>query len=537
MIQDIFLPERIGSYYIFRQRLLGLDITKTHVHGTLVIASGSNVTISKQESASLSGDASHDEKVIAALPTILEKVGKVDHIVTAMPSSLVVFKELRLPFTTRDKIAMVIRFEVEPLLPFPPHEAVIDFIITKINTEDKSSQILVAAAQKKHVAEQLSLLEQAGCAPEKITVDMFALYGLYSEIPTYQNLNGLVVLIDLNVHTTSIVTVHEKQIRIIRTLPYGLSSVAKDAGTSADLKPQQVMDHLLRFGSKQGGSDGNEAIQKSLSTFFNKIQFALSSTVNQLQNGAIEKILLCGPGAEIKNIANFAQEHLGSPCELFDYAKLTENKKYRIAANVNLSQPVLLSTAIAIPTPAEEGFNLRTGDFALPRQTLLIKQLVTACVLTLILFGTMITHNIIQTRRLRSEIAASSMEAEGELKERFKDIPEDEDELDEVLSTAKNELTKEEKTWRTFSSETRASFLEYLLELSTRINKEELGFIPEELTIVDSVPREIILKAKVRDYPELTKLEQVLKESKLFTYVESPSEPKFTMKIIAKQST
>ncbi len=533
MIQDVFLPEKVRSYYIFRQRLLGIDITKTHIHGTLVIASGSNVTISKQESASLNGDASHEEKVLAALPIILEKIGKADHIITAMPSSLVVFKELRLPFTTRDKIAMIIRFEVAPLLPFPPHEAVIDFIITKVNNEDKSSQVLVAAAQKKHVAEQISLLEQAGCSSQKITVDMFALYGLYSEIPSYQSLNGLVALIDLNVHTTSIVTVLEKQIRIIRTLPYGLASVAKDSG---DLKPQQVMDHLLRFGSEQGASDGNGTIQKSLFAFFDKIKFALSSTVTQLQDNAIEKIVLCGPGAEIKNIANFAQKHLESPCELFDYAKITENKKYRIAPNVTLSQPVLLSAAIAMPTPAEEGFNLRTEDFAPIGQTLLIKQLVTACVLTIILFSTMITHNIIQTSRLRSEITASSIEAVDELKKRFKDIPEDDDVLDDVLKAAESELTKEEKTWRPFSSDSRASFLEYLLELSTRINKEELGFIPHKLTIVDSMPREIILEAEVRDYPALTKLEHVLKESKLFAYVESPNEPKFTMKILPKQS-
>lgn len=536
MIQDVFLPERISSYYIFKQRYLGIDITKTHIHATLAVANGTHVTIAKQESVSLSGDASHDEKVIAILPEILRKIGKVDHVVTAMPSSLVVFKELRLPFATRDKIAMVIRFEVEPLLPFPPHEAVIDFIITKVNEEDKSAQVLVAAAQKKHVAEQLSLFEQAGCAPEKITVDMFALYGLYSEIPTYKDLNGLVALIDLNLHTTSIVTILEKQIRIIRTLPYGLSTVAKDAGSSADLKPQQVMDHLLRFGSEQGTGSGNEAIQKSLTAFFGKLQFALSSTVNQLKIDAVEKVILCGPGAEIKNIADFAKEQFGTPCDLFDYGKITDNPKYKIASGVSLSQPTVLSTAIAIPTPAEEGFNLRTGEFAPSQQILFLKQLVSMVVLIVMLFGILIAHTIIQTRRLANENEASSMEAVEALRERFKDIDEDEDDLSEVISTAKAELSKEEAMWRTFSSEARVSFLELLLELSTRINKQELGFRPKELTIIDSTPREITLKAEVKDYPELKKLEHVLNESKLFTYVESPSKTEFSMKIIAKQS-
>ncbi len=538
MIQDIFLPEKIGSYYIFRQRILGIDITKTHIHASLIVAKGSTITVSKQISASLNGEQqNHNERIIATLPSVCKQIGKFDQICTALPSSLIVFKELRLPFTTRDKISMVIHFEVAPLLPFSPHEAEIDFIITSVNKEEKNAQILVAAAQKKHIAEHISLFEQAGYKPKKITVDMFALYGLYNQIPTYKSLSGSVALIDLNMQTTSIVTILDTQLRIIRTLPYGLATVAKDAGSSADLKPQQVMDHLLRFGLEQGKSESsNQAIQNSLTAFFNKMQFALTSTFNQLQSTSIEKILLCGPGAEIKDIASFAQKQFGASCELFDIQKLTENKQYRIAPQVTLAQPVILSVAIALPTPAVEGFNLLKGEFAASGQTLLLKQLITAGVLVLILFGTIIAQTIIQSRSLRSEITASEQEAVEALKDRFPELPEDEDELDDVITSAKSELEKEEVVWRAFSSQHRASFLEYLLELTSRINKQDLGFIPEQISIVDGIQGEITLKAQVKDHPALIRLEQALRESKLFSYVEGQSDTSFTMKIIASRN-
>lgn len=535
MIQDVFLPEKIGNYFLFTQRIVGIDITKTHIHASLIVAKGSQISIAKFISESLNGEQqTQEERVIAMLPKVLETIGSKHQIHTALPSSVVVFKELRLPFMTHDKIEMVINFEVEPLLPFPAKDAIIDFIITSTNKEEKTAQVLVAAVQKRHLAEHLSLFEQAGCNPKVVTVDMFALYGMYSQIPPYQLLNGSVVLLDMNMHTTSMIIVHQNQLRIIRTLPYGIASVAKNAGSSADLKPQQIMDHLLRFGSEQGSNkDMNGAIKNSLEEFFNKVQFAVSSTMNQLQSSKPEKIILCGPGAEIKNISSFAQEHLSSPCEIFDIQKITENKQYTIAKGVTLTQPALLSIAYALPVPILENFNLRIGEFAPSQERLFLKQFITAAVLILCLFGILITHTFMQTRTLRSEITASQEEAVEALKERFPAIPEEDDELDEVVKAASSELEQEEVVWRAFSSKTRTSFLEYLLELTSRINKQELGFIPEQISIADGAQGEITIKAKVRDYDALTKLENSLNESKLFTRVEGQNTPDFTMKIFS----
>ena len=418
-------------------------------------------------------------------------------------------------------------------MPFPAKDALIDFIITNINKEEKSAQVLVAVVQKRHLLEHLSLFEQAGCNPDIVTVDMFALYGLYSQIPSYQLLSGSVALIDMSMNTTSIVIVHKNQLRIVRTLPYGMAFVAKNAGTSADLKPQQIMDHLIRFGSEQESDSAmNQSIKNSLAEFFNKVQFALSSTMNQLQSGKPEKIILCGPGAEIKNIATFAQQHLSAQCEIFDIQKLTENKRYHIAPNVTLSQPALLSVAYAVPVPILDEFNFRTGEFAPPQETLLIKQIIVASVLVICLFGSLIAHTIMQSRRLNAEISASQEEAIEALKERFKGIDEDED-FDDVLETAKAELAKEEVVWRVFKI--RTSFLEYLLELTSRINKQELGFQPEQISITDATPDEITIKAKVRGFEELNKLEEALRQSKLFEYVDSPAKPDFTMKILSKK--
>jgi Tfp pilus assembly protein PilN len=138
----------------------------------------------------------------------------------------------------------------------------------------------------------------------------------------------------------------------------------------------------------------------------------------------------------------------------------------------------------------------------------------------------------VQSRALKKELKLSEQETVEMLKDRFSNIPEDEDDLETIKETAESELKKEEEIWYAFTRQARASFLEYLLELSSRINKSELGFIPEQLTIVDGQEGQITLKARVRDFEALKKLEQVLRESKLFSYVEGQTSPDFTMKIL-----
>jgi hypothetical protein len=74
----------------------------------------------------------------------------------------------------------------------------------------------------------------------------------------------------------------------------------------------------------------------------------------------------------------------------------------------------------------------------------------------------------------------------------------------------------------------RPSFLTYLLELTSKIDKKDLGFTIDKLTITEST---IMMTAHVRDHTALALLEKELRQSKLFAHVEGQQNPDFTMKI------
>src|SRR5581483_10457297 len=105
MIKNILVPENIGSHYLFAKRVIGFDIGKVHVTATQVLYKGIKTTIEKCIALPLEvSNATYEERVSKAIALILEQVDPYDAIYTSISSSLVIFKELKLPFLNEEKI-------------------------------------------------------------------------------------------------------------------------------------------------------------------------------------------------------------------------------------------------------------------------------------------------------------------------------------------------------------------------------------------------------------------------------------------------
>src|SRR5204862_6710491 len=128
-IKDIFLPEKIGTHYLFSKHVISVVINKTTIFATKALFKGNDSTILstlEEKVESNSPEESESERITRTLQSLFSKIGSYDEVRTVLPSSLIVFKELKLPFLTREQISMVIGFEIEPLLPFALRDAVVD---------------------------------------------------------------------------------------------------------------------------------------------------------------------------------------------------------------------------------------------------------------------------------------------------------------------------------------------------------------------------------------------------------------------------
>jgi Tfp pilus assembly PilM family ATPase len=535
-IKDIFLPEKIKSYYLFPKTIVGVEINKTHIIATKTRINGTTSTIELILEEKISEEVSEEdfERTSPTLTSIFSKIGNYDEIHTVLPSSIVVFKELKLPFSSREQISMVIGFEVEPLLPFPLRDAAIDFIITREIPEEKSSEILVTAVQKQHIIQHLQLFEAVGLKPEVITVDMISLYGLYKHIDTYKQLSGGVTLINITSYTTSIAFIINGQLKIIRTIPKGIIVLTKQIAQNLNKTPQEIIDHLIRFGLETTDSEYLPAIEKAILDWWNSINFTLNSFSTQLLNRQpMTKIIFLGNGALIKGFIPFIAQKSTVPCELFNAEKLIQDPSCTIK-NSNLITPInVISVSSTLPLSTIVNYNLVQKEFKSANNYLLLKQLIIIIVLTIVLFTTLITHYYVQTNKLKAEMQASQREALTALTSTFKSL-EGEKDLNEAIENAEKEVEEQKKRWFAFSYQSRASFLQYLLELSSKIDKRSIDLNVEQISIAEDT---LTLKAEVRDHDAIKVLGRELGQSKLFKPFESPETPQFTMRIPLARSS
>lgn len=538
MIKEIFLPQTIKGHYLFGKRIVGFDIGKTHVSATQIYLKGAATIIEKYFDIPLETGTSNNyaERASKAIAEIAAQLDTCDAIHSAISSSVVIFKELRLPFLAHEKLKMVVPYEIEPLLPFAQGDAVIDFIITRQNIEQGGSEVLAAAVQNQHIAQHLELFEQAGISPTEITIDLFALYGLYTRIPKYAQQQGVVILIDLSPQATRVAYIQEGQLRFIRSLNKGFAHVSKIMSDELNMQPQEAMEHLLRYGfEKSTNQKFVEIMHQEYGRFWDEIQLIIQSFTTQTHQ-SITKIIIAGSGTEIKGMTSFATTHMQIPCQEIQAADIID-ASISMKSKITFPNSNIMSLSIALPSPITDQFNLRKDSFALETDAILNKQLIVSLGLLLTILLGLGVNSYLAIRSMSNAALASEKEAIDALLERknFEKIlteglkgVKDKDRLEEALEQTKEEVKKQEALWFAFAGPARASMLRYLLELTNIIDKEALGFIIESLSITDGM---MTLKAQVKNHEALKILERDLQKSPLFKYVPRQEQTSFIMNI------
>jgi len=536
MIKNIFIPEKIGSYYLFPKRIIGFDVGKTIVHACQLYMYGYNITIEKclEERIVPGENADYQKRAGQAIKAIFGAADRYNAIYSAIDSSRIIFKKLTLPFIQYEKIKKVIYFEVEPLLPFPLHEAIVDFIIVNQDLKEGKSELLVATVQQEQLDLHLQLFTEAGVSPTVVTIDLFALYGLYDRIPSYSQLEGDVALMDFGVSATRIAYIHDKRLNFIRTLPKGISVVAKIVAEHLKISPSDAMKQMMRFGLERGDDPKyNEAISKALTAFWSDLSFTLRSFSMRTEGLSIHKVLLLGIGSEIKGLSRFVSQLLNISCELFMLTALFKDENIAIKQNQRVASSTIISLSVALPSSVTERFNLNQAEQDARYLSVVNKQLIIALVLVVMFFALLLIHGFLQVRKLRNEYMASEKEAVKVLKSRLPELEKGSAKLSILVSSAK-EIVAEKENQTVLMSPARVSSLNYLLELVARIDKKALGFGVERISIADGV---MILKGSVRDFDALRRLEASLRESKLFNYTESQEKTDFEARIDLVQNT
>ena len=149
-------------------------------------------------------------------------------IVTALPCQDFFIRTLSFPFRDSAKLAQVVPFEVENLIPLPLEEVTMGSMLLPPREtpaggmKAKGSDVLVTAAPREKVTEHLRFLAAAELNPAAINVDAMALFSVAQFLKDEgAPVPGDLAIIDVGASKTTLCVIRESRPVLLRTVLWG----------------------------------------------------------------------------------------------------------------------------------------------------------------------------------------------------------------------------------------------------------------------------------------------------------------------------
>ena len=233
-----------------------------------------------------------------------------DRLVTAIPCQDLFVRTLSFPFKDSTKLAQVVPFEVENLVPMPLEDLAIGSLVLPPGLtsegafrESKNAEVLVTAAPKDKLAEHLRFLAQADVEPSAINVDALALFSVTQYLrsegaPVPQDL----AIIDVGASKTTLCLVHEGRPVVLRTILWG----------GNHLTHALAVRHACSFADaeRRKRAMAVEQVEAWLEPLLRELRVTMHA-YEGTERGRLTHCWVSGGGSKLREIGGFVGRQLG----------------------------------------------------------------------------------------------------------------------------------------------------------------------------------------------------------------------------------
>lgn len=285
-----------------------------------------------------------DEKALSeiikdSLGRVRGKKLKTRNVVASLPEKKAFLQVIQMPKMKEEELKTAVPFEAENYIPLPIEEVYLDFqVIPSVNGHSDHLDILIAALPREITNSYVLSLKKAGLSPRALEIESQSISRalVKNEISSFP-----LLLIDFGKSRATLIIFYGGSLRFTSTIP--ISSQKLTEAISETLKVDLAEAEKLKL--KHGLKISKESQSKRKKTpeirknkiedkIFEAIIPILTDLVEQikkyisyyqthadherfLSDGIIiEKILLCGRGANLKGLTDFLSSELKIPVEL-----------------------------------------------------------------------------------------------------------------------------------------------------------------------------------------------------------------------------
>ena len=279
---------------------------------------------------------------------------------------------ISLPSMPKAELPEAIRWEIKSQLPFPIESAQIDFHTLGEFEEEgvKKIHLIVVACPRQLIERTLSIAQGAGLQPAHLDVAPFALWNaMHTWYPFFQE--EVIALVELGSEKTGIYLFQNKILQFSRevtpagadithAIMEGIGSgeeppllyeraekIKREIGISAETSPERVEGESIPVAKI------SFFIRPVLEKLAAEINRSLDYYRNQFHVERIDRLLLTGGGANLKNVASYLADELRLPVECFNPVKevLFDSRMVETQVLEEIGLRFTAAMGVALPAP------------------------------------------------------------------------------------------------------------------------------------------------------------------------------------------
>jgi general secretion pathway protein L len=336
------------------ETILGLDIGTETIKAVLAIPLGrADARMLAAETVRLEDGVDLDAAIKKIAETIRSLASAKLRCVVTLPPSDVMFRHVRLPFHDDHKIKKTLSFELEPLLPVPIEEVVVDYV----HLPDEG--LLVAVCGKERIRKIITAVEKHLGKVSAIDISTAVLMLPFLEQKT---LTGSGMLCDIGASSTCAAFYEKNALIQIRSFSFGGNTITRALAGDLSCDVNEA-EHIKLAGADAAKTDGTLAACREFCTsLMNTLEFL---RLNDALQSAPAQMMVTGGGSLFKPLRDELAQNIGAPVTVLDFSgsgRLEIDEKLK-----GNFLPPRMNTALAAVKRASlsrKSFNFRQGEFA-----------------------------------------------------------------------------------------------------------------------------------------------------------------------------
>jgi type IV pilus assembly protein PilM len=260
-----------------------------------------------------------------AISKIKGKKLKTKYVIASLPEEKAFLQVIQMPRLPEEDLKSAVIYEAENYIPLPIEEVYLDSqIVPPVYNHLDHQDVLIAALPKKTVDSYINCLKEAGLKPLALEIESLSIARalIKNEMTT-----SPVLIIDLGATRTGFCIFSGHSLRFTFSIPVSSQKLTEAISRSLKIDLSKAEKLKLKYGlekrkTKKGGQifealippliDLTEQIKRYLDYYRSHTSHEHLPPNSKM----VEKVFLCGGGANLKGLVDFFSEGLNLPVEL-----------------------------------------------------------------------------------------------------------------------------------------------------------------------------------------------------------------------------